>query len=398
MKEIIGFFVAVGLLFMIIMLFTSLVVPQKTLKWAKVDLRTRRHGFFFYALLTLFLFFTFGIVTGFSLGAFVIWAIILLGALVYAAYLCNREKECLDTEGYNEQQIRQQPELEPKIIFSKPEEPQKEVVVVRNNPLEIKKKQKGEKQKKEPLFIRNIHNDEEQQLRQRNARLCEIVSIDKKQEIGFFKGSAKEPYTTSPESCTCRDFLLRKLPCKHMYRLMHELGKFDLNKTKEGRVSEISYDRSGFNFSVIEKLSEEAQKELFGLVREWIASKSRNEWLYERNNPIVRELILHGFLEEFDNPSLILSYFSIQNLRVLVQNNKNIDKRKRETVIDGILELRPDFINEQKKLFMPIRFCGSQRSFRGQIRGYLKNKFPDEMELIYGWGPNIEISALATYS
>jgi hypothetical protein len=95
----------------------------------------------------------------------------------------------------------------------------------------------------EILQLANIHEHEEQRVRQRNARKCVIISIDKEAQTATFKGSGKKPYTTDFDGCTCQDFGMRKLPCKHMYRLAHELGKFNLDEVPEGRVSESSRAR-----------------------------------------------------------------------------------------------------------------------------------------------------------
>lgn len=44
----------------------------------------------------------------------------------------------------------------------------------------------------------------------------------------MFAGSGKKPYTATLSKCTCNDFVKRKLPCKHMYSLAHQLGYIEL--------------------------------------------------------------------------------------------------------------------------------------------------------------------------
>lgn len=51
------------------------------------------------------------------------------------------------------------------------------------------------------------------------------VSIDYIEQTAIFAGSGKKPYETTVDSCTCRDFFVRRLPCKHIYRLRMELKK-----------------------------------------------------------------------------------------------------------------------------------------------------------------------------
>lgn len=52
-------------------------------------------------------------------------------------------------------------------------------------------------------------------------------SLDVVKQSAQFKGSSQ--YTVTLDSCPCGDFRRRKLPCKHMYRLAHELGIFSID-------------------------------------------------------------------------------------------------------------------------------------------------------------------------
>lgn len=73
----------------------------------------------------------------------------------------------------------------------------------------------------------DIDSDPEQVKRQKSAMSakCTPVDINYEDGTGVFAGSGKVPYQTTIDSCTCRDFFVRRLPCKHIYRLRHELGK-----------------------------------------------------------------------------------------------------------------------------------------------------------------------------
>ena len=74
----------------------------------------------------------------------------------------------------------------------------------------------------------DIHSTSEQLKRQKKA--CEKglspLEINESDCNAVFKGSSSK-YTTTLSNCTCRDFALRKLPCKHMYRLAYELHLFN---------------------------------------------------------------------------------------------------------------------------------------------------------------------------
>lgn len=99
----------------------------------------------------------------------------------------------------------------------------------------------------EILAMDNPNEHEEQRVRQRNAKKCHVIDINKEAETAIFGGSGKRPYYTTLDSCTCQDFGMRHLPCKHIYRLAHELGKFNLDEVPDGRVSEIKRERFFWN-------------------------------------------------------------------------------------------------------------------------------------------------------
>lgn len=387
MMDVVNSIVVIMLVIALIMSLVSIIFPRKTLKWAKTDRQTRIHGFLFYILLSFFLFFTFGIGIDHSLSIIYIWLILLALTLIYIKLLYSQKinnkiiKDTLDnqntkyeiTSGINDDS-------------NKLEEPKNENIIDDFNILKIAENLDSRTQRARTIrafFANTVHEDEDQQLRQRNARFCKIISIDKNNMVGIFKGSAKEPYTTTPESCTCHDFILRRHACKHMYRLMHELGLFDLTKTNEGRVSEFRYDLSAFDESQIEKLSEAAQKELLGLVREWISSNYPNEWLYERKNSYIKELITNGFLEEINDPYFLLSHFHIKQLRMFIKDDKTINKQKKENIINGIIQSRPDVIKFQQEFYITVDFCEYHLPFRGKIRNYLRRKFPEEIDYLY---------------
>lgn len=52
---------------------------------------------------------------------------------------------------------------------------------------------------------------------------CAPIKIDFESRTALFQGSGKSPYETTESSCTCRDFFIRRLPCKHIYRLRMEI-------------------------------------------------------------------------------------------------------------------------------------------------------------------------------
>lgn len=78
---------------------------------------------------------------------------------------------------------------------------------------------------------KKLHRDYDQKKRIESARKASTTptTVDRDEMFATFKGSGKEPYITTLEECSCRDFFVRRLPCKHIYRLALELeGKATL--------------------------------------------------------------------------------------------------------------------------------------------------------------------------
>lgn len=71
----------------------------------------------------------------------------------------------------------------------------------------------------------DIDSTPDQVKRQKSAAKCKILSIDYAAGTGVFAGSGKTPYETTVNTCTCRDYFVRRLPCKHIYRMRMEMSK-----------------------------------------------------------------------------------------------------------------------------------------------------------------------------
>ena len=103
--------------------------------------------------------------------------------------------------------------------------------------------------------------DEEKRFASAQQSKTSPLSVDKEHETGVFYGSGKEPYQTSLASCTCNDFVKRKKPCKHIFRLAMELGIIDAayktgRSTGERNEAQISFADS---VALVEQLSDAAQ-------------------------------------------------------------------------------------------------------------------------------------------
>ena len=100
--------------------------------------------------------------------------------------------------------------------------------------------------------------DEEKRLASAQQSKTTPTSIDREHETGVFYGSGKDPYQTTLASCTCNDFVRRKKPCKHVFRLAMELGIIDTayktgRSTGERNEAQISFADS---IELVEQLSD----------------------------------------------------------------------------------------------------------------------------------------------
>ena len=70
------------------------------------------------------------------------------------------------------------------------------------------------------------HPEQVKRLENAKGEKMAPVSVDYMEQTAIFAGSGKKPYETTAYSCTCRDFFVRRLPCKHIYRLRMELQEW----------------------------------------------------------------------------------------------------------------------------------------------------------------------------
>lgn len=78
----------------------------------------------------------------------------------------------------------------------------------------------------------DVHESEAQQKRMASAASSALTPLDVnyKDKTATFSGH-RGVYQTSFDLCSCGDFLSRHLPCKHIYRLAHEILHIDLGRT-----------------------------------------------------------------------------------------------------------------------------------------------------------------------
>ena len=177
-----------------------------------------------------------------------------------------------------------------------------------------------------------IHENSEQVKRIATAKKADTTPafVDRENKTAEFKGSGKNPYKTTLDSCSCVDFARRKLPCKHIYRLALELE--DADDVQQGVNKNEHYTEFYFD--------------IFGLPVE------SQEMLYD----MCVAKIFHGqefFVFERNEYSELLFYkgFCIQNVPTLdVMNTLPVSAIKKVLFSSGI-EWLPEK-RSQKKTFI----------------------------------------------
>lgn len=77
----------------------------------------------------------------------------------------------------------------------------------------------------------DIHSDYEQIKRIAFSQRIKSENVDLDEESKTAVVTGRDGmYNVTLDSCTCYDFESRQLPCKHVYRLAHELGLLELPK------------------------------------------------------------------------------------------------------------------------------------------------------------------------
>ena len=95
--------------------------------------------------------------------------------------------------------------------------------------IEIINRHRFNKEALEQVRASSDIDNEPDQIKRRNNGMtskCKPIEIDYRNKTAVFSGSGKVPYQTTCTTCTCRDYFVRKLPCKHIYRLRYELDNW----------------------------------------------------------------------------------------------------------------------------------------------------------------------------
>lgn len=221
----------------------------------------------------------------------------------------------------------------------------------------------------------NIHTSKDQEKRLASAKSAKTTptSIDKQNETGIFPGSGSSPYQTTLDSCTCIDFIRRKLPCKHIYRLAIEVGK--LNESIEKGINknaEISLEEA---VAELECLSDKAQIIVEGFLSESLHIRKTNFSILLNETCI--ELENCCLLKQLNSPATALQMFK-RNQIIQMLDAHNITGFKRNLSLDKLIEWCIENLSDIWQVFPRVvvfcfidQFKKSQR----QVYSYLLRKY-----------------------
>jgi nitrogen regulatory protein PII-like uncharacterized protein len=206
----------------------------------------------------------------------------------------------------------------------------------------------------------DIHKHDEQIKRQKSAadETLTPIYIDTKEQYGVFKGSKNNYYTTLV-NCECVDFIRRKKPCKHMYRLSSELGVFSLTfSPKKIKNFDFTLDKNKI-LQCIKDLSTEALFLLKSILYLEIYHP-QNLPLFTLNKKAAEELISSKLIIQIEADTLEkLNHATKHDLLALLNNEeRNIFPKRAhgKTILKYIRDHKHDYLNNKKSELFLLRF------------------------------------------
>ena len=180
------------------------------------------------------------------------------------------------------------------------------------------------------LWDSSIHSDPEQVKRQKSAVSAKMtpISVDSALCSGSFKGSKSSIYSTTLSSCTCIDFTRRSLPCKHIYRLAHELHQFDLVGPVSSSSSAV-LAKSEVMKIITSVLTEDEQKD-FGYFCYICKNDNSGEKLI--NSSFADKLISYNLAQEVTDIPVLLSHLHIKEVRKFLPPGTKSPRTKKELI------------------------------------------------------------------
>lgn len=233
----------------------------------------------------------------------------------------------------------------------------------------------------------NVHEEAEQKKRISAAlSICDsnVVFLNDTCKI---LGSSSVPYIVTLNSCSCRDFLTRKKPCKHIYYFAIKSGFID-NETVDKCKAEYPYtssysknERQKINksaFEELEKLSDSAQRKLYSLLYEYIYHKADEQKIDSEKVELFTgcDLVLINEASFAEN----LSFMKIADIKAIIKETgkKSPAKLKKSELCEWCIENTPE-LEKHIPHYYKLNFNPKYKTSHRKIYSYLKNTyFPND--------------------
>ncbi len=192
----------------------------------------------------------------------------------------------------------------------------------------------------------DIHNSEPQLERQERACAARYTPLDLSpvHASGHFRGLETD-YSTTLVRCDCVDFQRRALPCKHMYRLAHELDVFMLEHVNHHPDIHHLLHLNELKFR-IQNLTAQSRE---------ILSEMEYDSTTVVNRSSAMPLIHSGLAVICDDKTVLLDSYKRDDLYNLLPDGATIRKNaKKIDLIEYILANCPDIVTELEKLTIAI--------------------------------------------
>ena len=231
--------------------------------------------------------------------------------------------------------------------------------------------------------IYHNHNDYEQINRQKRALYQTMpILVDSKTLDGLFISSyISQIYNTDLTSCDCGDFEVREKPCKHMYRLFHEL-------TNNGKINQQIVDVPYSTSNMFYCLNENNRVDFIKMIR-YMSGEGR----VVRRNDMISAAIETGLFLDTTDTDLDLDYTSL--LQEMTKDGIMLALTKKSIVgfrpswskvklIDWVIETQMTFLQKRFDYYMFIKIAPSVQEWVKGIQKSMESYeivIPKELDL-----------------
>ncbi len=236
------------------------------------------------------------------------------------------------------------------------------------------------------VWSEEIHQTEDQiERKQRGASSkCAPVALDEFIGIGIFSGSSREKYHTALTECECVDFQRRKLPCKHIYRLAHELKILSMALDTTKHVNKWQLIDS------LNALTEDAQILVMEMLYFFIYHPEKLPLKRDPDDK-THELLASGLAVELEDINtgvkrkakpILLSYLTLDEKKPLKSSSK-------ETLVKWIINYKPELAKEIAKDTVILSINPEIEAHKRSLYRILTNKYrqADTVGLTENQGP-----------